>query len=62
LRCRPATCPEPCSKRKFRFTNWIKEDSAMVFEDVRVTVLKATMAILSLSLALASICLAGWWA
>jgi len=33
----------------------------MVYEEVRVVVLKATMAILALSLALVSICLTGWW-
>lgn len=34
----------------------------MVYEELRVIVLKTTMAILSLSLALMSICLTGWWA
>ena len=34
----------------------------MVYEELRVTVLKAMMAFLSLSLALMSICLSGWWA
>jgi hypothetical protein len=34
----------------------------MVYEGIRVTILQATVAVLSLSLALASICLTGWWA
>jgi len=34
----------------------------MVYEELRVMVLKAMMAFLSLSLALMSICLIGWWA
>ncbi len=34
----------------------------MVYEDFRLMVLKAIVAILSLSLALISICLRSWWA
>jgi hypothetical protein len=34
----------------------------MEYEDLRVMVLKTMMAFLSLSLALISICLTGWWA
>lgn len=34
----------------------------MVYEELRVMVLKAMMAFLSLLLALMSICLTGWWA
>jgi hypothetical protein len=39
-----------------------EEDNSMVYEEMRMTILKATVAILSLSLALASLCLTGWWA
>ncbi len=41
--------------------NWVKEDNAMVYEEARVYVLKTTIAMLALSLALISMRLTGWW-
>lgn len=49
-------------KAKVLLHELIEEDNAMVYEEIRAAVMMATMAILSLSLALISVYLSGWWA